>query len=198
MWNDRFAGDEYHYGTAPADFLTRHVGHIPAGGRVLSVGEGEGRNAVWLAAQGFEVTATDGAPNAARKARQLAAERGVRLAYDVADITERDWAPEAYEAVLGIFIQFARPPVQAKIMEGMKRSLRPGGVVLLHGFAPRQVGYGSGGPPNPEQMYTEDLLRDRFADFEILALRDYDAEIAEGRGHRGLAALVDLVARKPG
>ncbi|MCO8146134.1 class I SAM-dependent methyltransferase [Rhodovulum tesquicola] len=197
MWNRRFAGEDYLYGTEPAAFLRREAGRIAPGGRVLSVAEGEGRNAVWLAAQGFEVTAMDGAPNALAKARRLAAARGVTVDFHLADIALWDWEAAPFDAVIGIFIQFAPRAVQDRIMAGMKRALRPGGLLLLHGFAPRQVGYGTGGPPDPDQMYTEALLRDRFADFEILELRDYDAEIAEGPGHSGRAALVDLVARRP-
>lgn len=197
MWNDRFAGEDYVYGTEPAAFLVREAARLPQGARVLSVAEGEGRNAVWLAEQGHLVTAMDGAPNAVAKARALASARGVNVDFHCADIERWDWEADAYDAVAGIFIQFAPRPVQDRIMAGMKRALRPGGLVLLHGFAPRQVGYGTGGPPRAEQMYTEDLLRDRFADFEILRLADYDSEIAEGHGHAGRVALVDLVARRP-
>ena len=101
-------------------------------------------------------------------------------------------------AVLAVFIQFAPPGQRSRIFTGMARSLRPGGLLLLHGYAPRQVGYGTGGPPNAENMYTVPLLAEAFAGFEILESRDYDAEVSEGRGHSGLSALVDFVARKPG
>jgi len=155
---------------------------------------------VWLAAQGFEVTAMDGAPNAIAKARRLAAARGVTVDFHLADIALWDWEAAPFDAVIGIFIQFAPRAMQDGILDGMKCALRPGGrlLLLLHGFVPRQVGYGTGGPPDPDQMYTEALLRDRVADFKILELRDYDAEIAKGPGHSGRAALVDLVARRPG
>ncbi|SIO31159.1 Methyltransferase domain-containing protein [Rhodovulum sp. ES.010] len=197
MWNDRFAGEAFVYGTAPAAFLTREAGRLPAGARVLSVAEGEGRNAVWLAGQGCAVTAVEGAPNAVAKARRLAAARGVTVDFRLCDLRDWPWEADAHDAAIGIFIQFGPRDVQDRMMAGMKRTVRPGGLVLLHGFAPRQVGYGTGGPPHAEWMYTEALLRDRFADFEIRALRDYDAEIDEGTGHRGRAALVDLVARRP-
>ncbi|MBN2905755.1 MAG: class I SAM-dependent methyltransferase [Rhodobacteraceae bacterium] len=198
MWNDRFAGEDYLYGTDPAGFLVREAARLPVGAHVLSVAEGEGRNAVWLATQGHTVTAVEGAPNAVQKARRLADARGVQVDFHLADLDEWDWDAHSYDAVIGIFIQFAPRPFQDRLMAGMKRALRPGGLILLHGFAPRQVGYGTGGPPHADQMYTADLLRDRFADFEIVQLRDYDGQIAEGRGHTGRAALVDLVARRPG
>ncbi|TCO68306.1 SAM-dependent methyltransferase [Rhodovulum euryhalinum] len=197
MWNQRFSGKDYVYGTEPAAFLRREAARLTPGARVLSVAEGEGRNAVWLAGQGLDVTAMDAAPNALAKARRLAAARGVRVAFHLSDIADWDWDARAYDAVIGVFIQFAPRAVQDRILRGMRRAVRPGGLILLHGFASRQAGYGTGGPSDPAQMYTEDMLRARFAEFEILALRDYDAEIAEGRGHRGRAALVDLVARRP-
>lgn len=197
MWNERFAGDDYVYGTEPADFLKREAGRLAPRSKVLSVAEGEGRNAVWLAQQGHDVTAMDGAPNAVNKARRLAEAKGVEPAFHLADIAAWDWTAAAYDAVVGIFIQFAPPEKQVETVAGMKRTVRPGGLVLLHGFAERQVGYGTGGPPNPEQLYTPDLMRARFADFEILHLEDYDAEIDQGSRHSGRAALIDLVARRP-
>ena len=197
MWNQRFAGEDYVFGREPARFVVREAARLDPGARVLSVAEGEGRNAVWLAGQGFDVTAIEGAPNAVAKARRLATERGVSVDFRLADLEHWAWPEAAFDAVVAIFIQFARAPLRDRIFAGMKRAVRPGGLILLHGFAPRQVDYGTGGPPNREQMYTEALLREAFAEFRILSLRDYDEEIDEGKGHSGRAALVDLVARKP-
>jgi len=197
MWNERYAGEEYVFGTEPAAFLVREAGRLAPGARVLTIAEGEGRNAVWLAGQGFDVTAIEGAPNAVDKARRLAEARGVEVEFRLADLDRFDWPEAAYDAAVAIFIQFADAPFRDRLFAGMKRALRPGGLILLHGFAPRQVEYGTGGPPDRDRMYTEALLRDRFSDFEILTFRDYDEEIDEGPGHSGRAALVDLVARNP-
>jgi hypothetical protein len=99
--------------------------------------------------------------------------------------------------VAGIFFQFAGPELRARIFRNVKAALKPGGLVLVEGYGPKQLDYKTGGPGVLENLYTEALLRDAFADFEILELRSYDAEIAEGEGHKGMSALVDLVARKP-
>lgn len=164
---------------------------------ILSVADGEGRNSVWLAEQGLRVTAMDGAPNAVDKARRLAAERGVQVDFNVADITTWDWEARPYDAVLGVFIQFAPPPLRDAIFAGMRRAVKPGGLVMLHGYAPRQVGYGTGGPACADNMYTDAILRQAFDGFEVLTLTDYDAEISEGTGHSGLSALVDCILRRP-
>ena len=99
--------------------------------------------------------------------------------------------------VVAIFIQFAPPAERATIFAGMKRTLKPGGLLLLHGYRPEQVDYGTGGPPQREHMYTEALLREAFGDIEIVRLAAYDRVIEEGTGHAGMSALIDLVAKKP-
>ena len=197
MWNDRYAGDDYLFGTEPAAFLTRVTGLLPVAGRALAVADGEGRNSVWMAAQGLAVTAFDPAPNAVAKARRLAQARGVAVDFHVADLEGWDWSRQ-FDVVAGIFIQFAPPAERAVLFQRLAGALVPGGLLLLHGYAPRQVGYGTGGPPREENMYTLDLLRASFAGWAVLLAQDYDADVDEGRGLSGRSALVDFVARKPG
>ena len=196
MWNERFSGDDYLFGTEPAEFVKRHAARLAPGQSVLSVADGEGRNSVYLAGLGHRVTAMDGSDVGVAKARRLAAERGAAVDFHVADIAAWDWAATAYDAVLGVFIQFAAPPLRAEIFAGMQTALRPGGL-LLHGYTPEQLAHGTGGPRAVENLYTADLLTAAFADLEILYLNAYEAEISEGAGHKGRSALIDLVARKP-
>lgn len=197
MWNTRYAGEDYLFGTEPADFLKRAAPFLTPGETALAIADGEGRNSVWLAAQGLRVTAFDSAPNAVSKARKLAAARGVDVAFHVEDLDGWDWS-QTYDVVAGIFIQFVGPEARALLFDRIKGALRPGGLLLLHGYAPRQVEYGTGGPPMRENMYAEALLRAAFAGWEVLRLADFDAEVDEGRGHSGRSALVDFIARKPG
>lgn len=196
-WDERFSGAGYFYGTAPADFVARQAWRLAPGARVLSLAEGEGRNAVHLAALGARVTALELSSVALAKARALAGARGVAVDWQQADLLAFDWPEQAFDAVLGVFIQFAPPALQDRIFAGIKRCLRPGGLLLLHGFATRQTGYGSGGPGRAEQLYSLDRLRDAFAGWPALHQADHDADLLEGPGHRGRAALVDFVARKP-
>lgn len=197
MWNERYAGDDYLFGTEPAAFLKRAAPWLQAGRTALCIADGEGRNSVWLAGQGLRVTAFDPAPNAVAKARKLAHARGVTVDFHVTDLDGWDWSRQ-FDVVAGIFIQFVGPADRARLFDRIGGAVRPGGLLLLHGYAPRQVEYGTGGPPQRENMYTGELLRDAFAGWEVLHLADYDAAVDEGRGHSGLSALVDLIARKPG
>jgi len=197
MWNKRYSGDDYLFGTEPADFMHRALPYLDRGARVLSVADGEGRNSVWLAGQGMRLTALDGAMRAVEKARALAALRGVTVDFHLTDIDDWDWDAEPYDAVLAVFVQFVGPADRTVQFARLKRALRPGGLILLHGYAPRQVDYGTGGPPFRENMYTTEMLTREFAGYDVLRLEDFDADVDEGRGHSGKSALVDLIARKP-
>ena len=198
FWDERYAADEYLFGTTPNAFLAREVHRLTPGSRVLAVADGEGRNSVFLAQHGHRVVATDVSERALDKARALAERRGVQVEYQQADLAEWEWPAEAFDAVVGIFIQFAGPQLRADIFDGIHRSLKPGGLLLLEGYREEQLGYGTGGPPNSENLYTEDGLRRAFSTWEIELLDAYDAEIEEGIGHSGKSALIDLIARKRG
>lgn len=196
-WNRRYAGEEYLFGTEPNAWLQAHVGAIPAGGRVLCVADGEGRNSVWLARQGFQVQAFDIADRAVAKARQLAAGAGVHVDFSVADCDSHPWEEAACDGVVAIFVQFADPALRERLFANLVRSLRPGGVLVLQGYTPRQLEFRTGGPPQLEHLYTRELLETAFAELELQVLQDYEAEIHEGQGHHGRSALIGLVARRP-
>lgn len=195
-WETRFSVEHYVFGTEPNAFLARNAARIAPGGRVLAIADGEGRNGVWLAEQGFRVVAQDFSPTAQAKARKLAAERGVSLEWELSDLAARDWAPDAFDAVVGVFFQFLPPSERAAMFRGIRKTVRPGGIVLIEGYGPKQLDYGTGGPKALENLYTEELFREAFADFVEVETAAYDAEISEGPGHSGLSALVDMVARK--
>lgn len=197
-WNRRYAEVEgYLFGERPNAFLERQAPRLRPGMRALAVADGEGRNGVWLAGQGLEVLSLDVSSVAQERARRLAAARGVRLAIEAGDLATWTWPESAFDLVVAIFIQFAGPELRDAIFAGMRRALRPGGLLLLEGYRPEQVAYGTGGPRTLSHLYTEPLLRQAFAGLEILELAAYDAVIEEGSRHRGMSALIDLVARKP-
>jgi SAM-dependent methyltransferase len=198
MWEQRFGGADYHYGTAPADFLLRHAGLIPPGSDVLSVAEGEGRNAAFLAGLGHRVVAFDASPTGLMKARALAERGEVRVEFHLSQLEDWDWREAAHDAVVAIFAQFAPPPLRARLFAGVARTLRPGGLALIHGFAPRQVHLASGGPREEAHLYTLPMLEAAFPGWEVLVAVGGDRVLREGTGHVGPAALVDFVARKPG
>lgn len=195
-WDARFAGDEYIFGTAPNAFLASQQSRLVAGGRALSVADGEGRNSVWLARQRMHVTAFDIAPRGVDKARALARQAGVTVEFHVSAVEDWSWTPDAFDVVAAIFVQFAPPAVRARMFAGMLRTLKPGGWLLLQGYTPRQLEYRTGGPPCAEHLYTPALLRQAFAGHEIVELREHDEVLAEGTQHAGLSALIDCVVRR--
>jgi SAM-dependent methyltransferase len=197
QWNERFSGEGYLFGEEPNAFLRSQAPRLVPGSKALAVADGEGRNGVWLAQQGLQVTSVDASLVALAKAKALASRRGVAIATLEADLGTWAWPEAAYDLVAAIFIQFARPGVRAGMFEGMKATLRPGGLLLLQGYRPEQLDYGTGGPRIIENLYTEDLLRRAFADLEILELNSHDGHLDEGSAHVGPSALIDLVATKP-
>ncbi len=196
-WNTRFSAEGYLFGKEPNAFLASQRDRLKPGMRALCVADGEGRNSVWLARQGLEVTAFDFSPVGVAKARTLAREAGAAVDHRESDIHRWDWSQVQYDAVVAIFIQFAAPAARARIFAGLRQSLAPGGLLIMQGYRPEQLAYGTGGPPQVENLYTEGLLRESFAELEILHLASHDDVVDEGPGHRGMSALIDLIARAP-
>lgn len=195
-WNRRFAESGFLFGTAPNEWLREHAAVWKPGERVLSVADGEGRNSVWLAARGLVVDAFDIAEVGVAKARRLAADQGVSVNYVVADCDGYDWPQAAVDGVAAIFVQFANPELRERLFARIVQSLKPGGTLVLQGYTPRQLEFRTGGPALASHLYTQELLRQAFAELEIMSLREYDADVAEGSGHRGRSALIGLVARR--
>lgn len=196
-WNERFLeSDDYIFGTQPNDFVARHRARFQPGMKVLAVADGEGRNGVWIAEQGCEVWSVDGAPAASAKARRLAESRQVDMHIITQDISQWDWGAQQFDAVVGIFFQFANSALRAKLFDGMKHAVKPGGMLMIEGYGMKQLQYKTGGPDIPEHLYTLPLMRESFGDMQIELLDEYDAEIHEGPRHQGMSALVDLIAIK--
>lgn len=196
FWNGRYreAGDAYLFGTAPNRFLLNQRERLQPGWNALALADGEGRNSVWLAEQGLRVTATEISAVALEKARRLATQRGVSIDFIATDILDWDWPKATFDVVVAIFIQFLSPAERRLIFPRIVAALKPGGLLLLHGYTPKQLDYGTGGPSAAENLYTEELLLKEFGALEIIELRAYEENLKEGSGHCGDSALVDLVA----
>ncbi|WP_454599183.1 SAM-dependent methyltransferase [Qipengyuania sp. SM2507] len=197
FWDNRYRAEDYVFGTAPNAFLSREAHRIPAGSQVLAVADGEGRNSVFLAEQGFDVVATDISERGLAKARRLAAERGVEVDFRQIDVGTWGWPIAKFDAIVAIFIQFADPSQRATLFENFARCFKPGGILLMQGYRPEQLAYGTGGPPLADSMYTEAMLRAAFDLWDIELLESHDSEISEGCGHSGMSALIDLIAQRP-
>jgi SAM-dependent methyltransferase len=194
-WNERFAGNDYHFGTEPSPLLVAYQSLLTAGRAALAVADGEGRNGVWLAEQGLDVLSIDFSAPALAKAQRLAEARNVAIRTEQASLDVWDWRAGRFDVIAAIYIQFANPALRARIFAGIRRALTPGGHLFLQGYRPEQLAYGTGGPPFVENLYTRAMLEEAFEDLEILHLHEHDSVVAEGRGHAGMSALIDLVAR---
>jgi len=198
FWDERYDQPDYVFGEAPNAFLAAQQPRLAGYRTALAVADGEGRNGVWLAEQGLDVLAIDASAIGLEKARKLAGKRGVSLTTRHLDIAAYDWPAGQFDVIAAIFIQFAPPEMRAALFAGMVRALAPGGLLILQGYRPEQLAYGTGGPSQLENLYTEDLLRSQFASLDIVHLRAHDSVLAEGSAHAGPSALIDMVARKPG
>jgi cyclopropane fatty-acyl-phospholipid synthase-like methyltransferase len=195
-WESRFSQEGYLFGTAPNAFLKAQAHHLRPGLDVLSVADGDGRNGVWLAEQGLNVHSVEFSPTAIKKAKALAEARGVAIRAEQADLFDWAWPAEAYDVIVVIFIQFAPPAERKRMFEGMKRALKPGGLLLLEGYGPKQLDYGTGGPKLLDWLYTRALLEEAFGDFSSIEIDEYETVLDEGARHKGMSALIDLIGRK--
>lgn len=196
MWNERYSSPEYAYGTEPNDFLSAVATRIPPG-RVLSIGDGEGRNGVFLATRGYDVTSMDASTVGLAKAQRLAAARGVPIATIVADLADFVIAPDSWEGIVSIFCHLP-PPLRRRVHEQVVHGLVPGGLYVLESYSPKQLGRGTGGPSSAELLPTLDMLRAELAGLELLHAVEIERDVHEGEFHRGLSAVVQIIARRPG
>lgn len=197
-WDRQYDAPGYIFGTAPNMFLATEAHRFGAAGRILVPGDGEGRNGVWLAQQGFVVTSVEASGVGVEKARALAAERGVRIDIQNANLDAWDWPTGTFDGVAAIFVHF-EPHVRKLMHRRMLEALKPGGIVLLEAFTPKHVENrkaGSRGGPPPEMLYTARMLGDDFADAAIELLREEEISLAEGTRHQGRAHVVRLMARR--
>ena len=196
IWNERYSGEGFFYGTEPNAFLLSQKARLKPGMRCLAVADGEGRNGVWLAQQGLEVLSVDSSHVAQDKAKKLAHQRGVAMLFQQVDLLQWDFGEGGFDVVVAIFIQFVTSPEREQLFDAIKRCLKPGGLLLLHGYTPRQLEYKTGGPSQLENLYAETILRKEFSSMDIVHLREHDSIIHEGAGHSGMSALIDMVALK--
>jgi SAM-dependent methyltransferase len=195
-WESRYSAPGYHFGKEPNAFLKSHAHLLKAGWKALAIADGEGRNGVFLAELGLDVLAIDLSPTALAKSLALARERGVTIKTVQADLESWSWPADTFDVVVAIFFQFCAPAARQTIFNNIKRTLKPGGLLLLEGYGLGQLQYKSGGPSEPDRLYTRALLEEAFADFSSIDIKEYDVELNEGMRHVGMASLVDLVGRK--
>lgn len=195
MWDERYAGEGFFYGTEPNEFLRKHAAEIPAGGRVLCLAEGEGRNAVFLAGLRLSVVALDQSAVGLRKALQLAEARGASITTLQANLDSYRIEPGSWGAIVSIWCHLPtslRAKVHAQVVDGLK----PGGVFLLEAYRPEQLQFGTGGPKTVDMLPTLAQLREELVGLEFEHAAELEREVHEGQGHSGPSAVVQVIARK--
>lgn len=194
FWDERYAAPEYVYGEMPNVFFKTQLEKLKPG-RLLLPCEGEGRNAVYAAQMGWEVEAFDQSETGRDKALRLAESKGVFLNYQVCDWSEASYPAASFDAIALIFAHlpaFLRAAAHQQLIPYLK----PGGTLILEGFNPRQLQHQTGGPKDPAMLFTEVILRQDFAELELLELYEAEEELNEGPYHSGVAAVIRLVGRK--
>ena len=194
-WDERYSIDEYLFGREPAQALLRNEEHLVSGGTTLVIADGEGRNSVYLAKKGFQVTATDNSIVANRKAKSLAVIENVQVDYRLEDFFDINWSEKNYDNVIGICFQFVPHHLIDNVLMDLRSATKKGGTLLIHGYTPTQLKYGTGGPKDKSLMYTKDTFTNLFHESEIFKIEEYEAIINEGVGHSGLSAMIDFIAK---
>ena len=195
MWDERYSQPGFAYGTEPNEFLASAAGRIPVG-PVLSLGEGEGRNAAFLASLGHRVVAVDQLAVGLAKAKKLAAERGLTIETVCADLATFAIEPGAWAGIVSVFCHLPRH-VRRPLYEAVVRGLRPGGLFVLEAYTPKQLSRGTGGPKDPDMLPTLAELAEELAGLDFAHARELDREVREGAYHTGVASVVQLIGVKP-
>jgi SAM-dependent methyltransferase len=195
FWNDRYSIEGFVYGTAPNDFVKAVAPRLPSG-PILCLAEGEGRNAVYLALLGHEVTAVDQSVTGLAKARRLAASQNATISTLVTDLSEYRIAAGAWSGIVATFAHLP-PELRRALHRQVVAGLQPGGMYVLEAYTPAQLAFGTGGPENPELLMTLARLREELDGLEFLIGHEIERPVVEGAFHTGRAAVVQVLAQHP-
>ena len=195
IWDQRYASPDYVYGTQPNEFLAETIRGLNGGRRAFCLAEGEGRNAVFLARQGYEVHAVDASAVGLAKAERLSRERGVHIVTEVNNLNGYRIHPRAWDLIVSIFCHLPAP-VRQTLHREVVAGLRPGGHFVLEAYTPAQLALGTGGPPHAALMMTLAALREELDGLHFELAREVERKVHEGRLHTGRGAVVQVVARR--
>jgi SAM-dependent methyltransferase len=196
VWESRYGVPDFIFGKEPNHFLKSCRNLLPKSGKALAIADGEGRNGVWLVELGLDVVALDFSEAAQSKAAFLANERGVEITLIRADVQAWDYPANTFDVVIDIFTQFSSPAERAKKWRGAYQTLKPGGLMIVQGYTPKQLQYGTGGPKKIENLYTRAMLLDAFRSFQDVTITEEERDMREGAAHSGMSAVIGLSARK--
>jgi SAM-dependent methyltransferase len=194
FWNEKFATIDYAYGTEPNDFLVSAVTNLKRG-ETLSLAEGEGRNAVWLAQQGFTVSAIEQSEKGVAKTLRLALQRGVIVIAERGELETFHIQPNSWDLVVSIYAHTPQE-LRRKLHRQVVAGLKPGGVFVLEAYTPAQIANNTGGPKDASLMPTAELLRSELAGLVFDHIEEVERDVVEGSLHTGTAHVVQVVAHR--
>ena len=196
MWDKRYSDKNFFYGTEPNDFLRWNVANFPAGGKILMLAEGEGRNAIFLAKHGFNVTAVDWSEVGLKKLVNWAEKEGVTVETICSDVNQFDFGTNAWDGIVSIWFHLAsrdRPAIYTRCVKALKSR----GVFLLEAYTTKQIKFKTGGPSDPDMLPNLQELNNHLSQLQIMSAADLERDIQEGEGHRGRSAVVQFLGQKP-
>lgn len=193
MWNERYSSDDFVYGTEPNSFLAVHGSSLS--GPVLSLAEGEGRNAVFLASLGLDVLGVDSSDVGLAKAQRLAASRGVTIRTEVTDLGVYAPRENQFGSIISIFAHLPSV-VRNRLYPLLERSLKPGGIFLLESYSRSQIDRNTGGPKDLDMLMTTADLEAAFPNCEPILCQEIERDVVEGQFHTGMASVVQFIARR--
>jgi len=194
MWHERFSADEYVYGKEPNEFVVE-AAKLMSKGKVLCIAEGEGRNSVYLASLGFDVTAWDFAQAGLDKTKQLADEKDVVVTTEFRDLADVNWEAEQWDAIVQIFGHFPEE-VMAHTFSGIKKALKPGGYYISELYSKEQLAYGTGGPRDESMLINPKEMLEQFDGYFIKHFHVGEVNREEGQLHTGTAHIVQSMFQK--
>lgn len=193
MWNERYAVEDYVYGTEPNAFLVEQAERLID--PILSLAEGEGRNAVFLASLGFQVHGVDGSEVGLAKAQKLAHARGVEIQTEVADLGVFEPEANRYGSVVSIFAHLPSA-IRQRLYPLVENCLKPGGILLLEAYSEDQLRRDTGGPKNLDLLMSRAKIEQEFPNLEPILLHELERDVSEGIHHTGVASVVQFIGRK--
>lgn len=195
-WNDRFSNENYMYGTEPNVFLAEMQKKLQLNGNALAIAEGEGRNAVFLAQQGMNVTTWDYAESGLQKTKKLAALKGITVNTKLVDLNDAEWESNQWDEIVCVFGHFPTD-LRKKTLQGVKGAVKPGGYYVTEVYSHCQIPYKSGGPKELDFLYRPEEFIETFSDWRIVHFFMGEVIRHEGELHNGLSHVIQFVGQKP-
>lgn len=193
-WDERFKQDEYVYGKEPNEFI-KQIAHQLKGENVLTIAEGEGRNAVYLAEQGFRVTAWDYSEVGLEKTRALAKQRGVTVETELVDLEQVHWQKNEWDIIINVWGHISGH-AKGRLLQGISKAVKPGGMYATEIYSVHQLDYKTGGPPVREMLYTPEDILHNFPDWKYIHFYYGEATRHEGALHTGLCHVIQALIEK--